>query len=291
MIGLSLGRGWTLTTGTTSSLALMLVDGELEIDFDLNCSAGPSTVTYFIEYSEDLITWYAEVAEEDAGKGVISMPKVVRTLADENSTTIADNPSFRASCQFKRQAPFARVQMSAAAGTVVVNSIVAPFGQGPYGTNAVVAAPAPPGCAPIDLHADGTHGSFTLAGASVDPIILATFSYDFTCSNDGHVRLDATVDSAYVSGGSNIFPKYGIFIVSVIPPASELFSLILPDVEMVTHVPVDTLFHTFTDTNTIVNPAGTRFVIFAVAPDSVTTQGLSPANYQYENYILDVTGV
>lgn len=133
-MSLILMRGQVLTTGTTSSLALMLVADDLQIDFDLNCSAGPSIVTYYIEYSEDLVTWFREIAEENAGKGVVLMPAALRTLADVNSATIANNASFRASCQFTRQAQFARIQMSAAAGTVVINSVVAAVGLGPYGS-------------------------------------------------------------------------------------------------------------------------------------------------------------
>lgn len=292
-MSLILMQGVALTTGTTSSLALMLVSEQLEIDFDLTCIGGPSKVEYFIEYSEDLITWFAEVADEDVGRGVTLMPKAVRTLADNSSSAIADNPHFRATCQFVRKAPFARIQMTASQGTVVVNKITAPFGLGPYGTVTTVAAPPPPGCLPIDLHADGTQGTFTLAGASTDPIILATFSYDFTCTGDAHIRLDGTVDSKIVAitGPDPVFPTYGIFIVAVVPPAADLFSLILPDLEIDTVEPVDTGFHTFTATNTIVNPAGPRFVVFAVRPTTIKSQFTAPETYNYKNYILDVTGV
>jgi hypothetical protein len=290
MIGLTLMQGIALTTGTTSSQALMLVAGDLEIEFDLTCSGGPSTVKYYIEYSEDLVTWFREVAEEDAGRGIVLMPKALRTLADNGSTTIADNPHFKASCQFVRKAPFARVQMSATAGTVVVNSVTAPFGMGPYGTIQTVAAPAP-SCLPVGLHTDGTQGTFTLTGASVTPIILGTAPYDFTCTGDAHVELFGTVDSQALSIiGGPTFPNYGIFIVSVVPPAADLFSIILPDVNMFASPP-DLAFHTFTDTNTIVNPAGPRFVVFAVTGVSIGSHEAVPGTYNYKNFILDVTGV
>lgn len=117
-----------LGVGNTASKSLMIASDKVTLDFLLNCSAGPSTVTFFLEFSEDNVAWFAEVAEEDAGKGVVSMPKVVRTFADNNSTAIANNTAFAVSCQFTRIAPFVRAQMAASAGTVVVTSLTAPFG-------------------------------------------------------------------------------------------------------------------------------------------------------------------
>jgi hypothetical protein len=120
--------GVVLGAGNTASSALVIVGDTLTLDFDLNCSGGPTTVTFFLEFSEDNATWFAEVAEEDAGKGVVSMPKVVRTFADNNGTAIANNASFRASCQFKRRAPLVRVQMAVTAGACTVSSLTAPYG-------------------------------------------------------------------------------------------------------------------------------------------------------------------
>jgi hypothetical protein len=117
-----------LTAGYVASKGLVLSGDTLTLNFLLKCSGGPSTVTYFLEFSEDGVTWYAEVAEEDAGKGVVSMPKVVRTFADNNGTAIADNAAFAVSCQFKRRMLMARVQMAASAGTVLVTSLTAPYG-------------------------------------------------------------------------------------------------------------------------------------------------------------------
>lgn len=142
-------RGIPLATGYSTSAAVLIVGQKLEIDFDLSCSAGPSTVTYFIEYSEDLVTWFAEVAEENAGKGVVLMPKVIRTFADNNATNVANNTGFKVSCQFTRPHRFARIQIAAASGTVVVNSATSAFGLGPYGSVVVGSGSAPPDpCAP-----------------------------------------------------------------------------------------------------------------------------------------------
>lgn len=207
MIGLTLMQGIALTTGTTSSLALMLVAGDLEIEFDLTCSGGPSTVKYYIEYSEDLVTWFREVAEEDAGRGIVLMPKALRTLADNGSTTIADNPHFKASCQFVRKAPFARVQMSATAGTVVVNSVTAPFGMGPYGTSKTV-APVGPDCSSGAVQYDSgilpavqvvlpENGEIAPSDYVFNGISFPTF-----CTN---LRFTVTLDIEQVGGGDNVF--------------------------------------------------------------------------------------
>jgi hypothetical protein len=120
--------GVTLGVGNTASKAIVITSGAVTLDFLLNCSAGPSIVTFFLEFSEDGKTWFAEVADEDSGNGVVLMPKVVRTFADNNGVSIADNAAFAVCCQFTRRAPIVRVQMAASAGTVVVTSLTAPFG-------------------------------------------------------------------------------------------------------------------------------------------------------------------
>ncbi len=55
------------------------------------------------------------------------MPLVLRTLADNGGTAIANNAAFTASCQFVRQHKFARVQMKVTAGAAVV-TLTAPYG-------------------------------------------------------------------------------------------------------------------------------------------------------------------
>lgn len=111
----------------TPSRAMLISGDNMTLDFSLNCSGGPSTVKFYLQFSEDTITWYDEVAEEDAGAGVVSMPKVVRTLADNGGTTIANNVAFNVSCQFTRRAQFGRVQMAVTAGACTVTSLIAPF--------------------------------------------------------------------------------------------------------------------------------------------------------------------
>jgi hypothetical protein len=117
----------TLTSGVKASSSLLLSGNSLTLDFLLVTSAGPSTVTYYLEFSEDNKVWYREVAEEDASKGVVLMPKVVRTFSDNNSTNLADGTHL-VSCQFTRRAQFARVQAAVAVGACKM-SLSAPFGQ------------------------------------------------------------------------------------------------------------------------------------------------------------------
>lgn len=125
-VSVALMKSVTLTSGVKASQVLTIAGGVLTLNFKLVTSAGPSTVTYYLEFSDNLTDWYREVAEEDAGKGVVQMPKVVRTITDNNSTTLADGTHF-VSCQFTRQAQFARVQAAVAVGACVM-SISAPFG-------------------------------------------------------------------------------------------------------------------------------------------------------------------
>lgn len=120
----------TLGASPTPSRALLITGGVLTLDF-LIAVTGPATITFFLEFSENATAtsgdWSAEVAEENAGKGVVLMPKVVRTFADNNSTAVATNAAFAVSCQFTRQAPFARVQAAVSAGTAVM-TLTTPFG-------------------------------------------------------------------------------------------------------------------------------------------------------------------
>ncbi|HEV3059703.1 MAG TPA: hypothetical protein VGY48_15740 [Vicinamibacterales bacterium] len=151
------------------------------------------------------------------------------------------------------------------------------------------------GCSPVGLHTDGTSGTFTLTTASGSATILGTAPYAFTCTGLAHVSLSGTIDSQS-SGGAvgndQLYPTYGIFIVTVVPPANQLFSIILPDVQITTPIPTDALFHTFTGGPVVeVNPGAARTIVFAVKPNEVGTGAVIPTTYNYKNFILDVTGV
>lgn len=159
------------------------------------------------------------------------------------------------------------------------------------GGESLLSATTPPACSSCPSTIPTEAGLFTLSDASGPALILATAPYDFSCIPQGHVHLAATADYKYLAGG-NIFPKFGIFIVTVVPPAADLFTLIPPDVQITTAIPPhDGLFHTFTGSNTIVNPGAARTVIFAVGPDSSGTHNLTPTDYAYQNFTFTVTGV
>ena len=102
---------------------------EITIDFDLTCSSGPSTVQYYLEFANDPAgPVYREVAQEDAGGGVVLMPVVVRTFADNGGTNLPDGRYFL-DTEYVRRHRLVRVQIKASAGTVRAE-ITAPFGLG-----------------------------------------------------------------------------------------------------------------------------------------------------------------
>jgi len=119
-------NGVTLGGSNTATNALLIVGDTVTLDFLLVTSAGPTAVQFFLEFSEDNVNWFREVAEEDGGKGVVSMPKVLRTFADNNGTNLADGTHL-VSCQFTRRAQLVRLQMSVGAGACVA-TVTAPFG-------------------------------------------------------------------------------------------------------------------------------------------------------------------
>lgn len=120
--------GVTLTAGYQASNPFMVADLTAVIHAKLVVSSSPAAVTWYLEYSDDLVDWFREVAEEDAGGGAVLMPIVIRTFADNAGTTLAVGTSNLAA-QLTRQARFIRVQI-ASAGAVVA-TLVAPFGMNP----------------------------------------------------------------------------------------------------------------------------------------------------------------
>ena len=110
----------TLTGSFQPSAPVLLVANQLTLDWDITASSGPTTLEWYLEFASDPAgPWRREVAEEDAGKGVVSMPEVVRTFANNNGTALADG-SYGYEMQFVRQAALARVQVAVAAGAAVV---------------------------------------------------------------------------------------------------------------------------------------------------------------------------
>ena len=105
----------TLVAGFVPTKYVLLPADKLTLAFHLVTSGGPSTVRWFPEYSDDLVTWSREVAEEDAAGGVVLMPKTIRTFADNAGTQLADG-THDLSVQLIRQGKFARLQVQVAAG-------------------------------------------------------------------------------------------------------------------------------------------------------------------------------
>ena len=105
----------TLTGSFLPTRYVLLPAEKLTLAFHLVTSSGPSTVQWFPEYSDDLVMWSREVAEEDAAGGVVLMPKTIRTFADNAGTQLAD-ATHDLSVQLVRQGKFARLQMAVTAG-------------------------------------------------------------------------------------------------------------------------------------------------------------------------------
>ena len=105
----------TLTGSFVPSRYVLIPAEKLTLAFHLVTSGGPSTVSWFPEFSDDLTTWFREVAEEDAAGGIVLMPKTIRTFADNAGTQLADG-THDLSVQLVRQGKFARLQMLVSAG-------------------------------------------------------------------------------------------------------------------------------------------------------------------------------
>lgn len=121
-----------LTGSFVASGYTMIAGEKLTLDFDFTTSGGPSTIDWYIEFASDPINgpWRREVAEEDGGMGVVSMPKVIRTFADNGGTQLTDG-AHSLSAQFRRQAAFARIQSRITAGACASFVVTDPNGSQP----------------------------------------------------------------------------------------------------------------------------------------------------------------
>lgn len=110
----------TLDGSFQPSAPVLLVANQLTLDWDITASSGPTTLEWYLEFASDPAgPWRREVAEEDAGKGVVSMPAVVRTFANNNGTALTDG-DYGFEMQFVRQAALARIQACVTAGAAVI---------------------------------------------------------------------------------------------------------------------------------------------------------------------------
>jgi len=120
-------------TGSFVESGYTLVAGDkLTLDFDFTTTGGPSTIEWYLEFARDPVNgpWRREVAEEDAGQGVVGMPLVIRHFADNAGTQLTDG-TYNLSTQFQRQEQFARVQARITAGACARFNITDPNGSQP----------------------------------------------------------------------------------------------------------------------------------------------------------------
>lgn len=115
-----------LTTGYVMSQPLAIDSDDLTLFFTMVLSGGPTTVDFFLEYTDEnpndsASTWYQEVDEVDNGTGGVTHNIVTRTFG-----ALADG-SYNLALQFTRRAQYARIQIKAdVAGGLA--TIIAPFG-------------------------------------------------------------------------------------------------------------------------------------------------------------------
>lgn len=117
------------------SAPFMIAADRAELFFDLDVAAGPpAVVQWFLEFTDGdpyspTALWRREIAEEDAGGGVVNMPKVIRAFAENGGAPLAAG-IHNLDADFVRFGPFCRVQIRAVAGSVKAE-IATPTGTQP----------------------------------------------------------------------------------------------------------------------------------------------------------------
>lgn len=119
-----------LTSAFQPTRAFLIEANEITFYFDLTVTVAAATVEWYMEFTQSpggsSPVWRREIAEEDAGQGVVLMPAVVRTFADNGSNNLAvGGHNFDA--EFKRRNRFCRVQMKNTGGAVRAK-VTIPFG-------------------------------------------------------------------------------------------------------------------------------------------------------------------
>lgn len=108
-----------LTGSFVPSEWFLLVGGQISLAWHLVTAGGPTSVEWFLEFTDDPTgtpTADREVDESDAaGNGAITMSKVIRTFQENGGAGLADG-AHDLSTQFIRQRPYARVQVRVSAG-------------------------------------------------------------------------------------------------------------------------------------------------------------------------------
>lgn len=111
-----------LTTSFVASKVFILGAEHVTLDFEAVITTNPTVVEWFMEFTSEnpldaSTRFFREVAEEDAGNGVVAMPIVIRSLRDNNA---ADNllpvATHLMSMQFIRHHKLVRIQARLLAG-------------------------------------------------------------------------------------------------------------------------------------------------------------------------------
>lgn len=121
----------TLTASFQATKAVMVSAAELAftVDLELTVAGAPTSVVYYLEFGEDPSPagkWYREIAEEDAGGGVVAMPFVLRTLQPNAGGNLPVGIT-RVDAEFKRRHKLARVQIASPGNVKAL--ITTPFGR------------------------------------------------------------------------------------------------------------------------------------------------------------------
>lgn len=119
----------SLTGSFASSAILMLSGQELTLFWTLVTSGGPTSVEFYLEFGDNITSWYQETDEQDTGVGVVKMSKAIRTFY-ENGGAGLGNGTHYLSNQFTRRTPFARIWTRVVAG-VASATILSPSGEIP----------------------------------------------------------------------------------------------------------------------------------------------------------------
>ncbi len=120
-----------LTSAFKPTRAFMIESNEITFYHDLVIATAAMSVEWYMEFSDNpggaSPVWRREIAEEDAGGGVVLMPEVVRTFADNGGTTLSVG-THNLDAEFKRRNKFCRVQIRATGGGTARAKITIPFG-------------------------------------------------------------------------------------------------------------------------------------------------------------------
>ena len=109
----------TLTTAYQPTAAFAINAFELTLLWEAVVAAGTAgSIEWYLEFSDDNVKWYREVAEEDVGGGVVGMPLVVRTFKANGGAALPAGATTRMDTEFRRRNALCRVQVKASAGSV-----------------------------------------------------------------------------------------------------------------------------------------------------------------------------